>query len=362
MPPLLDTTLKQALDAALPWLDEGALRHDPVLAPVLPTVLARGVAQDWHKSGTFFQHLSGISRSLSLWRQPQRVRLLGLLHSVYGNAYVDLVKFDPQSERETLRALVGADVEGLVHRFCHISRNRFVQRLLDGHLAADGRLALEDNPDALVLSPAEVAPFIVVTLADMAEQWHSWRDDIFATYPQPQTAPLAPHWAASLWPGPMRPSVWLYTLLARLARHLQHPALRPWAAPVPVFDGGQALPAEGDEAAAQALYWSVVQHQLPLTDPAPSVAVLRQAVQRFPWVGEPRLALAQLLLAQQRFDEAHAEAAQGLTTLAQWGLAWDKRVSWAAWLAWGRLLVQSARERQWPEQLTRLNNLALHSH
>ena len=66
----------------------------------------------------FFQADDGIRylvRSLGLedvykrrlWQQPRDVRLLGLLHSVYGNAFVDLVKFDPASERARLRDLVG---------------------------------------------------------------------------------------------------------------------------------------------------------------------------------------------------------------------------------------------------------------
>ena len=67
-------------------LDDEWLSADPDLAPVLPIVLARGVGQDWHKAGTFRHHLVGVARSLALWRQPRDVRLLGLLHSVYGNA------------------------------------------------------------------------------------------------------------------------------------------------------------------------------------------------------------------------------------------------------------------------------------
>jgi hypothetical protein len=80
-------------------LDEDWLIKDADLAPVLPVVLARGVGQDWHKAGTFRHHLVGVARSLAQWQQPRDVRLLGLLHSVYGNAFVDLVKFDASSER-----------------------------------------------------------------------------------------------------------------------------------------------------------------------------------------------------------------------------------------------------------------------
>ena len=55
-------------------LDDDWLAHDADLAPVLPTVLARGVGQDWHKAGTFRHHLIGVARSLALWQQPRHVR------------------------------------------------------------------------------------------------------------------------------------------------------------------------------------------------------------------------------------------------------------------------------------------------
>ena len=95
-------------------LDDEWLAHDADLAPVLPMVLARGVGQDWHKAGTFRHHLVGVARSLALWGQPRDVRLLGLLHSVYGNAFVDLVKFDANSERSKLAAVVGEKAEQLI--------------------------------------------------------------------------------------------------------------------------------------------------------------------------------------------------------------------------------------------------------
>ena len=44
---------------AQPLLDDEWLARDPELAPVLPTVLARNVGQDWHKAGTFRHHLVG---------------------------------------------------------------------------------------------------------------------------------------------------------------------------------------------------------------------------------------------------------------------------------------------------------------
>ena len=137
--------MSSSLEHALKIVDDDWAAHDPLLAPVLPVVLGRGVGHDWHRAGTFKHHLLGVSRSLTLWRQPDRVRLLGLLHSVYGNAYIDVEKFDAASERGLLRDLVGADVEALVHRFCTISRNEFAMVARAALLGGNCRVGLEDN-------------------------------------------------------------------------------------------------------------------------------------------------------------------------------------------------------------------------
>ncbi|MDH6184756.1 hypothetical protein H4V98_002140 [Polaromonas sp. CG_23.6] len=69
--------------------------------------------------------------------------------------------------------------------------------------------------------------------------------------------------------------------------------------------------------------------------------------------------LAQLYLTVGEFERAEAAAASGLQMLACWGTSWDKRIGWDAWLAWGRILLQGAQTRNWPERLDKLNNLAL---
>ncbi len=352
----LDTALFERAQALL---DEDWLAHDSELAPVLPTVLARGVGQDWHKVGTFRHHLVGVARSLTLWQQPREVRLLGLLHSVYGNAFVDLVKFDPASERARLRDLVGAEAEQLVFQFCIRSRVQFVRQVLAGAIAADGSVLLEEASGTHRLEAAEVAAFIVVSMADTIEQWFSWQDDIFSRFPQVEQRPQAVHWAASLWPGPMRPSGRMLHQVSVLGRALHHPALAGLLPLPPVFDQcREALPA-GDEAAATALYWSVIQQDQPLVDLDVATAVLEQAVRLNPWVGEPQMVLAQLYLSAGRAEDAARAATGALQQFCAWGNAWDKRVAWDAWVAWTRILYQSASQGGWPERLDKLNNLAL---
>ena len=73
-----------------------------------------------------------------------------------------------------------------------------------GQGAGPEGLALEGADGQVhTLTPRQVAAFIVVSAADIGEQWHSWQDEIFAGYPQQQRRDLKTHWAASLWPGPL---------------------------------------------------------------------------------------------------------------------------------------------------------------
>ena len=345
---------------ARPLLDDDWLARDPGLAPVLPTVLARGVGQDWHKAGTFRHHLAGVARSLTVWGQPREVRLLGLLHSVYGNAFVDLVKFDPARERARVREIAGEAAEHLVYLFCTRSRAEFVQRVLAGQLEADGSLVLDPGGQRHVLAPHEVAAFIVVSMADIMEQWYSWQDDIYSQFPYLQNHRVQTvHWASSLWPGPMRPSSRMLSQIAGLGRALQHPGLKTQLPIPPVFDHCQASLSQGDEAAAASLYWSVISLDQPLVDLDGATAVLEAAVRHNPWVGEPKMVLAQLYLSAGRADDAVRAARAALHSFSTWGNAWDKRVQWDAWIAWTRILLQSAEQGSWPERLDKLNNVAL---
>ncbi|MCW8207451.1 tetratricopeptide repeat protein [Verminephrobacter aporrectodeae subsp. tuberculatae] len=341
-------------------LDEEWLARDPDLAPMLPTVLARNVGQDWHKAGTFRHHLVGVARSLSVWQQPRDVRLLGLLHSVYGNAFVDLVKFDPAKERARMRGLMGESAEHLVYLFCTQSRTQFVQRVLAHALEADGSLVLEKDGKRHVLTPYEVAVFIIVSMADTIEQWSSWQDDVYSRFPDVQQRPQTAHWAASLWPGPMRPTGRMLHQISALGQALQHPELKDLLPIPPVFAHCSQNLSASDEAAASALYWAVVQQDQPLVDLDVATGVLESAVRHNPWVGESQMTLAQLYLTAGRRDEARAAASSALQLFCVWGNSWDKRVQWEAWIAWTRILLQGATvDGSWPERLDKLNNLAL---
>ncbi|MGB6103502.1 MAG: DUF6817 domain-containing protein [Pusillimonas sp.] len=333
---------------------------DSDLPSLLALLFERSAGEDWHKAGTFKHHLLGVYRSLSLWEQPREVRLLGLFHSVYGNEYVALTLFDREREREVLRAALGDEAESWVSLFCAMPRTRFVQAILEGEGRGSQGLALSDGKgQTFHLTPRQIAAFIVLTAADVGEQWHSWQDEIFSGYPYQQRRELAPHWAASLWPGPLKPPANILNMLSRLLNAL-HALPEDTGIPVPpAFDGGKAVISAQDEAAASALYWQVVTRMHPLTEDETVRHLLESVINHNPWVGEPRLLLAQVALTHGDFDTAQAQALAGLQALQSWGTAWDKRIAWEGWIAWARILLQHARKRQWPDHIGALNSLGL---
>lgn len=297
---------------------------DADLPALLELLFARSAGEDWHKAGTFKHHLLGVYRTLALWNQPREVRLLGLFHSVYGNEYVDLTLFDRERERATLRQYLGEEAEQWVHLFCAMPRTQFVQRILAGEgRGATGLVLQGADGQPLTLTPRQVAAFIVVSAADVGEQWHSWQDEIFAGYPHQERRDTSTHWAASLWPGPLKPPARILDMLSRLLQPLSTLPAGTGIPTPPAFGHCTAVLDAGDEAAAAALYWQVITRMHPMTEMDSAHHLLQAAIAHNPWVAEPRLLLAQLALTAQDYDTALEQAAAGLAALQAWGTSWD---------------------------------------
>jgi hypothetical protein len=339
------------------FLEDQHADIDADLPAFMQLMAERRAGRSWHKHGSFKDHLYSTYRMLTLWGQPRDACLCGLLHSVYSNEYVDLALFDPVEGRDVLREKLGREQEAMIHLFCEMPRNVFVTELARPGAATprDG-MALRDGAGAVTqLTREQVAKYLVITVADLVEQWYSWQEDTMSGYPYTGQVESAPAWAATLWPGPFRPGSSSLSLASRLARHL--PAL---GLPVPpIFDECTAVLAEADEAAAAALYWQAMNADVPLVSPAVARSLLEQSIRLNPWVGEPRLLLAQIALLEKDFDAAATHAEAGLRLLRGWGVQWDKRVTWSGWMIWARLLRQNARERKWPATLRLHNNLGL---
>src|SRR6218665_3152632 len=122
--------------------------------------------------------------------------------------------------------LVGKSAEHLVYLFCTHSRTQFVQRVLAQALQAVGSLVLVQGAGRHLLTPYDLAVFIIVTMVDAIEEWCSWKDAVCWGFPrlEPQRQ-QAVHWAASLWPGPMRRRGRMLQQISALAQALQHPGL-----------------------------------------------------------------------------------------------------------------------------------------
>jgi hypothetical protein len=333
---------------------------DPELPALLDMLFARGAGADWHKAGTFRDHLLGVCRTLVLWDQPREVRLLGLFHSVYSNEYVDLKLFDGEGNRAELAALLGGEAERLVHLFCTMPRTLFTQRLLEEtDLPEEGMVLEQAGKPAVILSARDVAVFAIATMADIAEQWHSWQDEVMAGFPHVKPRPVRENWVASLWPGPLRPTAAALSMLSRLGRVLAD-LPEEWGLPTPpVFARCTGVLDAADEMAAMTLYWQVVTRGVPIGGMGPTHGALETAARLNPYVAEPRLMLAQLGLVAGDWAMAAGHAQAGLDLLQDWGVAWDKRIAWSGWVAWARILLQSAERRRWPETLGGLNGLGL---
>jgi hypothetical protein len=221
----------------------------------------------------------------------------------------------------------------------------------------EGLSFIKSNSESLTLTKEQIGIFLVVTIADLAEQWFSWQDEVMSGYPfNMQKVPVSTHWSAGLWPGQVRPSESAPSLLSQLAVKLPQFDL-----PLPPIFGLCARPlSPEDNAASVALYWQVVCQNMCLSaTPDDAIRLLQASLSHNPWFAEVHLMLAQLHLVKKEFWTAEHHASQGLQLLCDWGTSFDKRVAWTGWVAWARILVQSAKQQEWPTYLQKLNNLVL---
>ncbi|GJM87434.1 hypothetical protein PR202_ga03387 [Eleusine coracana subsp. coracana] len=127
----------------------------------------------------------------------------------------------------------------------------------------------------------------------------------------------------------------------------------------PVFEGCTRVLDPDDQKAARDLYWEAICSDDNPNNLNPSArmkkveSLLRESIVKNPFVGEPHLVLAQVLLnlnagSSRYYDEAAKEAEQGLRLLLQWGSSWDKRMSWEGWVSWVRVMRDKAKQQNWP--------------
>ncbi|KAF0934567.1 hypothetical protein E2562_025658 [Oryza meyeriana var. granulata] len=410
-PPLRDGSLAAALDAARPFLRGEEDQVDPALPKLAAVLRAAGAGECWHKHGTFLAHLLDVHRILRLWGAPDAVARCGLYHSAYSNSYVNLAIFDPDVGRDHVRPIVGAAAERLVHLFCVVPRHQLIHDDLLFHYAdqdlvadlASSEVSLQDARRGLfhegepwrvkiqrLLPPAGItvkhirtgedvalsrriaATFLLMTMADFSDQLFDWQDRLFGN--TNGRLEFSGNTWTSLWPGTGKPGLWtasisrmgaLYTLIVReeeiyiahrknsstgqegddesAARDEDIELVTP-----PVLNGCTEVLSTNDQEAARDLYWEAVCSGDDETDRRNAEELLRQSIAKNPFVGEPHLVLAQVLLNMEMYEEAEEEIEAGLKLLLEWGSSWDKRMPWEAWVSWGRAMLIKAKEKEWP--------------
>ncbi|PNT76016.1 uncharacterized protein LOC100845551 [Brachypodium distachyon] len=401
------------LAVARPFLrgDLGAV--DPELPSLVSVLVAAGAGECYHKHGTFLAHLIDVFRILRLWAAPDAVARCGLYHSSYSNSYVNLAIFPPDISRGRVRAIVGAPAERLVHLFCVVPRHallhqnlhlRYADAELRAHLAravagddegyfSEWRVKLRSvvpaegvvaehirTGEPVALSRKVLAAFVLMTIADFSDQYTDYQDKLFGGNEDGRFEFAGDDWAA-LWPGTGKPGLWMSAMsrLATLYRLIAtDEALRlreeDMGRPVndedaglelvipPVFDHCSKVLDPGEQVTARDLYWEAICSDEDMAKKKNTVVVeelLRRSIEKNPYVGEPWLVLAQVLLNAGRYEEAEEEAEQGLKLVLEWGSSWDKRMTWEGWVSWGRVMRDRARDRDWPRSAWGIINLGL---
>lgn len=282
-----------------------ALRSDKVfdpiarpVAPILAALAERGADREGHGRGTVLRHLTGTHEVLSGWGQPQRVCLAGLVHNAYSTDAFAGAMFGP-SERDVVRALIGAEAERLVHLFGGLSRNELFLALEAGESGERRALSLPDRRGGppLELTSRDIGDLLVIYLANVADQ-------------------------ASMSDG--GPTYWL----APASQLAVFAARRSEVVP-PVLDNCQAVVSRRAEEAGLEAYETAL--RLVARDRAAAVKGLERAALSLPWVGEPLIWLGALHLSAGNAAAARAEAARGAMLMRGWGTPWDKRLTLAEW-------------------------------
>eukprot|EP00252_Welwitschia_mirabilis_P000137 TRINITY_DN100_c0_g1_i2.p1 TRINITY_DN100_c0_g1~~TRINITY_DN100_c0_g1_i2.p1 ORF type:complete len:445 (-),score=87.81 TRINITY_DN100_c0_g1_i2:366-1700(-) len=220
-----------------------------------------------------------------------------------------------------------------------------------------------------------VAVFLLMTMADFADQLFSFQDALFDNA-NGKLEFRGNTWKA-LWPGDGKPGLWitsisrmgaLYNLIAReekLYTREKKDEVREGRfeglelVVPPVFDYCTAVLSPADQITARDLYWEAVCMAPAENTFQKAEELLQKACQLNPFIGEPHVLLAQIYNSEEKYDQGEKEAETGLRIMLEWGTNWDKRMSWEGWVAWTRVLLMKAKEKSWPQTSWGILNLGL---
>nr|GEV06686.1 hypothetical protein [Tanacetum cinerariifolium] len=406
--------LDTLLESAKPFLREEFEKIDVKLPSLIAILRSAGAGECFHRLGSFLDHLRHVYRIIKLWKAPDSVALCALFHSVYSNSYSNIVLFDPETGRDTVRGLIGHEAERLAHLFCVVHRQSLVhknimcqfteselQEFLDasdvslrnakenGEFNSDEKWRKKiqslvpssgvmgnhyKTGEQIPVSRRMIGVFLLMTLADISEQYFGFQDVLYDN--SNGRLELTGSRYDTLYPGNGKPGLWMnavsrmgavYTLLVReeaifmqenkkdngLDRDQDIDLVIP-----PVFDKCTKILDASDQIMARDLYWNVVcEDGCDNAKKEKGEEMLVKCIELNPYVGEPHVLLGQFYLSRGRFDEGESEVEKGLSLLLEWGSAWDKRISWEGWVAWCRVLLNKAKEKDWPQTAWGVINL-----
>lgn len=345
---------------------------DPdILTKVYQELKNRNAHKCWHKHSTFLEHLSGVHNMLRLWGQGRDLSLVGLLHSAYSNSYVNLALFDPETERHVMQQLIGIDAEQNVFQFCSINRQDIVVNTLlkQGYIPKDGLHVphLRDKTKQVYLSAEVLRQLVIFTMADIADQYFGWQDELFGMGMLLPDDPEAVMNSKALWPGVSKPGLWVAYVseLGKVAKSYytlnNDSNITTITTPLlpPIFQNCSKTLSRNDEKKARDLYWKVITESI--TDTNEIILVLEECIQLNPYVAEPSVILAQAYLHEgNNLEKAKYYIQNAIQLFESWGTVWDKRMSYGAWLAWSKVMLLKATEGiSWPESSWEVNNWGL---
>lgn len=247
------------------------------------------------------------------------------------------------------------------------------RRKINSVLPVDGVVAKNiKTGEDVKLSRRVVGSFLLMTMADFSDQLFGWQDELFEN--GNGLLEYAGNNPTAVWPGNGKPGLWLnsisrmgavYNLIAREekiymlerdqnANNGDRDEDLELVIP-PVFENCSRIIGTEEQITSRELYWKAVyEGRGERTE-----ELLLRCIEKNPFVGEPRVVLAQVYLGKKRFEEAKMAAENGLRLLLEWGSSWDKRMAWEGWVAWGRVLVMKSKEKEWPHTAWGILNLGL---
>jgi len=289
-----------------------------------------------------------------------------LVHTAYSGDLFMFYLFDSNSEsdRETVKELLGEDAEALTYLFGTIDRGSLfhfkeVQNDKESKVrpvwaGAPLEKSLQDGDNSNIgVNPTDfdanithtvfhrgsptgtwdvhirtAAHILMVTIADYLDQMvetNGWKD-----HHQIENG------GSHLYPGNGMPALGFYWFTAICNGIKDYLDVVP-----PIFNHCQTVISYNEDKEARDMYWKVITEESQLSEEE-QIALLNRTVKLNPFIGEPNMLLSQIYYRQERYYLAATEARLALEKFYTLASAWDKRRSFGHWVGFCRVLMLRA--------------------